>query len=687
MSLLLIILGFGFVIFWHELGHFLAARWAGVRVEQFAVGMGQAVVSWRKGIGLRWMRWAPKRGFVWGSTQKDFDQRVDAELARRRNEPGAFKDMFEPTLAQRYEIARELGIGETEYRLSWIPIGGYVKPTGQDDLRPRAEAGSEDPKSYAAKSVGKRMVIISAGVMMNVILAAILFNILFLYGFRAPAASIGLVAPNSPAQKAGLQVGDVFESINGHRIHDFNKVMFNVQLLPRDRAASVTVMRDGKPVELKVQQVVGEESGMLQFGVGGTRSLTRTDTPDARELEKILPADPTKDILIGETIVSANGEPLGDGGFEKLNAIVQKSAGAPVMLTLKRADGSTRELLARSELVEWFNGEINFIGLHPRAMVSPLWVPDKDAKYDIQPLDVIASIEPASAAAPTPYPTNEGLKNILGRAQSAGDTVRIELLRGDTRIVLPSMTVRELQAMNVFTEIDRSPVVSRVDPASPAFRAGIPEESTILSIDGQSVRSWLDIYRKLISYNEPTTISLSAQTPDGIKDFKVDLTADALASVRQNRFRLDVMDRMEYVQKIRQTNNPLEAFSWGVGETRDLILKTYITIRRLTVDQTVPVSNLMGPLGMIDAGRLFALKGTDWLIWFLAMVSANLAVVNFLPLPIVDGGHFCFLLMEKITGKPASPRLMAATTYFGVTLLLGFFLFVTYNDVSRMFMR
>ena len=52
-SILLLVFGFGFVIFWHELGHFLAAKWVGIRVEQFAVGMGQAILAWRKGLGLR----------------------------------------------------------------------------------------------------------------------------------------------------------------------------------------------------------------------------------------------------------------------------------------------------------------------------------------------------------------------------------------------------------------------------------------------------------------------------------------------------------------------------------------------------------------------------------------------------------------------------------------------------------
>src|SRR5438270_5378057 len=73
LMIILLVLGFGFVIFWHELGHFLAAKWVGIKVEQFAVGFGQAVFSWRKGIGFR-----P------GNTQRDYKQKIDQYLARSK---------------------------------------------------------------------------------------------------------------------------------------------------------------------------------------------------------------------------------------------------------------------------------------------------------------------------------------------------------------------------------------------------------------------------------------------------------------------------------------------------------------------------------------------------------------------------------------------------------------------------
>jgi regulator of sigma E protease len=99
---------------------------------------------------------------------------------------------------------------------------------------------------------------------------------------------------------------------------------------------------------------------------------------------------------------------------------------------------------------------------------------------------------------------------------------------------------------------------------------------------------------------------------------------------------------------------------------------------------SISASNLMGPIGIVGAGAKFAFKGNDWLVWFLAMISANLAVVNFLPIPIVDGGLFLFLIIEKIQGKPLSPRARDAAQLVGLALILSVFVMVTFNDIVRM---
>src|SRR5215216_567711 len=117
LGYVLLALGFGFVVFWHELGHFLAAKWAGVKVEQFAVGFGQALLAWRKGFGLRV-----------GTTTKEYKKRLEAHVAAKRaNQAGTESgsgDKHEANELELAEASRELGISETEYRLNWIPLGG-----------------------------------------------------------------------------------------------------------------------------------------------------------------------------------------------------------------------------------------------------------------------------------------------------------------------------------------------------------------------------------------------------------------------------------------------------------------------------------------------------------------------------------------------------------------------------------
>ena len=133
----------------------------------------------------------------------------------------------------------------------------------------------------------------------------------------------------------------------------------------------------------------------------------------------------------------------------------------------------------------------------------------------------------------------------------------------------------------------------------------------------------------------------------------------------------------------RKTDKPLIAAAWGVTETRDFVLQFYLTIHRM-IQGSISYKNMMGPVGIFNAGRQFAYKGVDWLIWFLAMISANLAVVNFLPIPIVDGGLFTFLIVEKIQGKPLSAKTQSIAQVVGLAIILSVFLLVTYQDIARL---
>ena len=113
-------------------------------------------------------------------------------------------------------------------------------------------------------------------------------------------------------------------------------------------------------------------------------------------------------------------------------------------------------------------------------------------------------------------------------------------------------------------------------------------------------------------------------------------------------------------------------------------MSTYLTFERL-FEGTVKVEHLKGPVGIAHMGTRIAEKGIPWLLFFMALISVNLAVINFLPLPIVDGGQFIFLILEQIRGKPVSVEVQNIATVLGLVLIGAVFVVVTFHDIAGLF--
>ena len=128
--------------------------------------------------------------------------------------------------------------------------------------------------------------------------------------------------------------------------------------------------------------------------------------------------------------------------------------------------------------------------------------------------------------------------------------------------------------------------------------------------------------------------------------------------------------------------NPLAAILWGFRETWDFIAMTYATLAG-SFRGTISYKQFSGPVGIgsmaIQAGR----AGVTDFIYFMAIVSVSLAVLNFLPLPVVDGGYVVFLLIEKIRGKPLPFKVQNTIVMVGWALLISFFVLLTWNDIMR----
>ena len=126
-----------------------------------------------------------------------------------------------------------------------------------------------------------------------------------------------------------------------------------------------------------------------------------------------------------------------------------------------------------------------------------------------------------------------------------------------------------------------------------------------------------------------------------------------------------------------------EAVSLGTTCSLDLVKQLYVTMKRLITGE-VGAKNLGGIIRISQVSYQAAQRGPSWFWYFLALLSINLAFVNLLPVPILDGGHLLFLLIEKVKGSPVSTRVFGYSQVIGLVFVLLLTLFVTYNDILRL---
>ncbi len=687
LAIACLVFGFGFVVFFHELGHFLAAKWVGIKVEQFAVGFGHAVFAWRKGMGWRV-----------GSTAAEYERRLREHIGGKQEGEAGGEGNSELGTAEMSRAGEELGLGDTEYRLNWVPLGGYVKMLGQDDMNPNAQA--EDPRAYNKKSVGARMLVVSAGVIMNVILAAILFMVVFLIGFRVAPPIIGNIETGSPAQKAGLQVGDRVLYLNGQYQHDFTKLFLNTALAPAGHAIPMVVERGGKEVELTVKpEPAAMASGAVLSLGAGQGAISELRGPDEKLLGKLKKADdsdldPRREILPGDVITAINGVGVGNPktDYPMLEEAIQASEGKPIELTVRGADNQVRRVEMEVYFQRFFGGApVNFAGMQPRPTIEGV-MPKSPVTGKLRKGDIVTEVRVNGERLENP-----GMGRFVKEVNKAGSEGRKVgfVVEREGKLETVEETLPDYRneggkrGVGVAIGLDAAhPVVSEVMEGSAAARAKIPGGAVIVKVNGQEVRNWFDVHRLLKRAGASCTITYwvmqeGKRVGQSAVEAAVHLSEEDRALLGGIRYAhgLVLRDRIDP----RQTRNPLTAAAWGVTETRDLLLQFYVTLRRL-YQGSVGASNLMGPIGIMHTGSMFAFKGWDWLIWFLAMISANLAVVNFLPIPVVDGGLFVFLIIEKLVGRPLSPRMQTAAQIVGLALILSVFLLVTYQDIARFWM-
>jgi regulator of sigma E protease len=727
-DLLVVILGFGFIIFVHELGHFLAAKWAGIRVLAFAIGFGTPVVTYRKGLG--WSR---------RSSEGVYRERAATEGVL----PGGFT---------------KSGISPTEYRLNWLPLGGYVKMLGQDDLRP--DATSPEPDSYQSTKPWRRMIVISAGVVMNVILAAVLFVIVFMWGLKTEPPAVGGVAPGYPAAttlprnaadlgitEPGLKPGDVVVRVNGRAPEEFSDLVLAAAMSKRNAAVELVVQRRGV-TELLTFDIVPRQGDMklLEMGVFPSVSNTLVDVPKTHpnydQVDRLLARIGLEGVAPGSQLTAIDGVQVQSA--VELTDAVKRSGGRPLMLKFVTPEGARvmREVRPEPELERTqvkLPSEMIVTVEHLLGLTPVMQVAENTFAAGLEAEDVFVRLGNAR------YPSvPEGMAEIHAHK---GKRIEVTVLRknaeGVTEMVRlePSPEVRPIGAGQIGfvpeSTAKTSTLVSlpprglsvhsgKADPQLVERRAAgagasievwkVGEEREIaaaavvtrpgmrvLAIAGNPVANFAEIREAML---EATRAGLESADESVAVQLVLELPLPAVGGAEAQRptetvewvlSRADVQrlhglgwvspidpSIFEPTQFLLKASNPIEALQMGLAKTHRVMMMTYLTFARL-FEGTVKVEHLKGPVGIAHMGVRVAERGTIWLLFLMALISVNLAVINFLPLPIVDGGQFIFLVLEQIRGKPVSVAVQNVATVIGLLLIGTMFIVVTFHDIVNLF--
>ncbi|HEX4610798.1 MAG TPA: site-2 protease family protein, partial [Urbifossiella sp.] len=642
-----VVLGLGFIIFIHELGHFLAAKWCDVHVKTFSIGFGPAV---------------PFCSYRWG---------------------------------------------ETTYMLGIIPLGGYVSMVGEGtgESTPDGDPDDDDtdPRSFKNKPVGQRMLIISAGVIMNFILGMACFVTAYLHGVSEMPATAGVVESGGAAWRAGIRTGDDITRIGSRENPFFEDIRPVVMSTLKDEQLPIAVRRNGKTDDTTVEPIRDEDAPFPQLGIMPPYRLTLGDRkrraappafagtpaglakdPGFERGDRLVgmtdPADPTK-VTPFRPDPTDPARPDFDDYYRRMVLLAEQ----PVTFQVARKDdgppvGVKVAPALRHDLgVRFQMGKVAAVRrggpADGKVTAAPVGTP-------AAPGDVIAAVGVADAAgkrtwfANGPRPAEAGPADALHpldplhlprqladwaagfpegqRGNLAVDLVVLREVDSDHRATRHPLALRYDDSFRFDREavnLPNSPLpVSGlglaywvnavvVDAGGPA-EAAKPQAGDVVAAvrfkgvdgDGKVVDGeWRDIkphqwaaIDAAFQGSPPHEIDLKVKRGDETKEYTLRGTPDPKQGLPDRGLRFELEER-------RQTADGAgDAIRLGWLRTIRFVKTVYQNLYGMVVGRISP-KTLSGPLTIATVSYRFAGEDFWQFLLFIGMISVNLAVVTFLP--------------------------------------------------------
>ncbi|MEK6774222.1 MAG: RIP metalloprotease RseP [Bdellovibrionota bacterium] len=548
----------GVLIFVHELGHFLVARWCGIRVETFSLGFGKKILQMKR--------------------------------------------------------------GHTTYCVSLIPLGGYVKMFGEQPFsgdmvgegeNQRPMTAEEKNQSFTHKNVWQRIAVVMAGPLMNFFFAVLIFTLVALIGENTKGPLLGDVASPSLAEQQGFKSGDLLLKVEDSDINtweDFQKQLNKkIHTNEADSQIAVLVQREGLSHPLEIKAVVSRRPNTNPISsekfVGDIDGLN----PYSRSSHVGVPANSPMTLLgmkTGDRIASINDMKVTH--FRELDPLLKKvDPKQPLNLEIER--------LANDE--------------------------KKTEKISIQ------------------WSPQEKIKEY-------------------------SLATLKLETTDLY--------LGRILKKTPADSAGLKPWDKIISIDTKAVTKWDDVLNAIKSYSGTQPMSIEVMRGVEKKMFEItpQMTSQMLPTgAEDKRYTIGINALLMYsdIDFVRVKAKGMgAAIARAFTRSVDMSVMTLNVFKKLIFGE-ISHKNIGGVISIAQAAHDSFISGLSSFLLMMGFISINLFVLNLLPVPVLDGGHMVFYIIELLKGSPLSLKKMEMAQQVGMVLLMSLMVFALFNDVSRVF--
>ncbi|CRX39040.1 site-2 protease family protein [Estrella lausannensis] len=642
-GILLALLCLSFLIFIHELGHYVMARLVGMRVETFAIGFGRPLYSW------------------------DYKG--------------------------------------TKWQIGWLPFGGFVKIAGQEVNG--EEDPYSIPDGFFGKSPLDRIKVALAGPLMNLLFAFLLFTVIWSFGGREKNFSeftpkIGWIDPKSELYASGIRPGDEIVAYGNQPFSSFKDHLYAPMTASEDllvqgnRVDYLTGAKKPFSTKVKVYPHPNSlEKGIMTAGILQPANYIIYDKLPGDKENPLPEGSPLEHsgIQYGDRIFWVDGEIV--FSMQELNKILNDER---VFLIVQR-DG--KEIMSRvplveleelrldqqvkDELTDW-QYEAGLGGVKPNQLKvipynltsglvveGPLRFIDKDKEKEAFPEHMFSKLE-------EPLLPGDRIIAVQGEKVRTSSEMLKEIQRKKATVIIQRKSIKEAPVLWRLADAefeeeipggDLKTLVDSLGQETPKTNSGslyllssvIPKKRSEFTLSDEAKEQYSNEMKEALSQIER------------MEDPEKRAAALNLLENRENQLLLGLSGVQD--RRVNYNPNPVEQF-------KSIIDEIYRTLYAL-VTGTLNPKWMSGPIGIVQVmNEGYKISSKEALYW-MAFISLNLGVINLLPIPVLDGGTIVICLFELLSGKKIKPKTLEKLIVPFAVLLIVFFVFLTYHDLARLF--